>query len=199
MRSRFTGEICGFGTARGHRVIVGRWVDSPLGASTDVMHEAPDGLRTLLAPNDAVATFVSATYTFDEVRILPVLSARTAGGLHLDAGPMVADVEYGSRSAIGWVLRSVPPPLARATWWCTVIDPVARAVMRGVRTRGTAGNGRREWYGATDAHRVESVRCTIDGVDAGGLADVWPPVRFGFGSTPRAPMVVAVTTTIVET
>ena len=198
MRSRFTGEICGFGTASGHRVIVGRWVTSPLGAFTDVMHEAPDGFRTLLAPNDAVAEFVSATYTFDEVRIVPVVSARTSGGLHLDAGAIVAEVEYGSRNATGRLLRCVPPPLARATWWCTVIDPIARVVMRGVRTRDTAGNGRREWYGATDAHRIAAVRCVIDGFDAGSLTDVWPAVRFGFGSTPRAPMVVAVTTTIVE-
>ncbi|MCU1388567.1 MAG: hypothetical protein JWL72_1905 [Ilumatobacteraceae bacterium] len=199
MRSRFTGEICGFGTASGHRVIVGRWVESPLGAFTDVMHEAPDGFRMLLAPNAAVAEFVSATYTFDEIRILPVISVRTADGLHLDAGTIVADVEFGGRTATGWLLRCVPRPLARAPWWCTAIDPVARVVMRGVRTRGTAGNGRREFYGATDAHRVESVACRIAGADAGALADVWPPVRFGFGSTPRVPMVVAVTTTIIET
>jgi len=39
-RSVFTGEICGFGTTSGDRFVVGRWVDSPLGAFTDVMHEA---------------------------------------------------------------------------------------------------------------------------------------------------------------
>ena len=68
--------------------------------------------------------------------------------------------------------------------------------MRGVRTRGTAGNDRREWYGATDQHRLDGVSATLGGVDLGALADVWPPVRFGFSSTPRTPSIVTVTTTI---
>ena len=197
-RTRFTGEICGFGTSRGHRIIVGRWPDSPFGEFTDVMHEAPDGTRTLLAPTDTVAEFVSATYTFDHIRIVPVVSSRTTDALAIDAGPISATVTFGRRSPTGWLLRVVPRRVARSTSWCTAIDPVARVVMRGVRTRGTAGNGRREWYGATDAHLVESITCTVDGADAGPLADVWPPVRFGFGSTPRVPMVVAVTTMILE-
>ena len=63
-------------------------------------------------------------------------------------------------------------------------DPVARLLMDGVRTRGTAGNGRREWYGATDAHAVTSrLAGAFDGTDLGALADVDPPCRFGFSST----------------
>lgn len=195
---RFAGEIVGFGTASGHRVVVGRWPSSPYGSFADVMHEAPDGTRTLLAPTTQVADFVEGTYAFDEVRVGPVVAARTDGALHVEAGDLVADVAVGSRAPLGWLLRAVPVPLARARWWCTLIDPIARVALDGVRTRGTAGNGRHEWYGATDQHRLTGVRATLAGEDLGALADVWPPVRFGFSSTPRTPSLVAVTTTIRE-
>jgi hypothetical protein len=38
----------------------------------------------------------------------------------------------------------------------------------------------------------------LDGLPLGTLSDVWPPVTFGFSSTPRAPGIVAVTTTIED-
>lgn len=194
---RFRGEICGFGTTSGHRFVVGRWTASPFGAFADVMHEAPDGTRTLWAPDDQVADLVGTTYAFDAVRLVPVRATRTPGSLRVVAGPFTAEVAIGTRTALGWALRGVPAPIARSRWWSTLIDPVARLVLRGVRTRGSAGNGRRELYGATDQHRVTSVTADLDGADLGTLADVWPPVRFGFSSTPRRPAVVAVTTTIV--
>ena len=51
----FDGEIFGFGTGSGHRFVVGRWTRSPFGPFADVMHEDPDGRRTLLAPTEQVA------------------------------------------------------------------------------------------------------------------------------------------------
>jgi hypothetical protein len=155
---RFRGEIAGFGTTSGHRVVVGRWPSSPFGPFADVMHEGPDGLRTLLAPSDHVAEFVAGTYTFDRVVIVPVTADRSADRLGVEAGDLVADLTTGTRTGLGWALRAVPPPVARAAWWCALIDPVARRVVRGVRTHGTAGNGRYEWYGATDQHRIVAVR-----------------------------------------
>ena len=68
--------------------------------------------------------------------------------------------------------------------------------MDGVRTAGTAREGRREYYGATDLRRVVSLRGEFDGVDLGDLADVDPPCRFGFSSTPRRPSATRVTTTV---
>jgi hypothetical protein len=65
-----------------------------------------------------------------------------------------------------------------------------------VRTRGTAGGDRREWYGATDTHRVTELRGSFDGLDLGRLAAVDPPCRFGFSSTPRRPSVTTVVTTV---
>lgn len=194
----FEGEICGFGTTSGHRIVVGRWPTSPFGSFADVMHEAPDGTRTLLAPTEQVADFVQGTYSFDQVRIVPVAAERSATALHLEAGDLRAEVTFGSRTATGWALRAIPRSIATSRWWCALIDPIARVVMRGVRTRGTAGGGRHEWYGATDQRRVTAVAASWADEDLGALGDVWPPVRFGFSSTPRTPSVVTVTTTIEE-
>ena len=72
---------------------------------------------------------------------------------------------------------------------------MARVLLPGVRTRGTTAGGD-EFYAATDRHRLTTVAARWDGVDLGGLADVDPPVRFGFSSTPRRPSIVAVTTTV---
>ncbi|MBI5087901.1 MAG: hypothetical protein HZB15_03255 [Actinobacteria bacterium] len=193
---RFDGEICGFGTASGHRMVIGYWPSSPFGSFADVMHEEPDGARVLRAPTEQVAEFVSETYSFTRVDVVPVDVDRTPGRLAVAAGDLWAEVAIGRRSALGQVLRRVPSRVAGAPWWCAVQDPVARVLLRGGRTRGSAGNGRREWYGARDQHRLESVRATLSGADLGPLADVWPPVQFGFSSTPRTPSIVRVTTTI---
>jgi hypothetical protein len=50
-----------------------------------------------------------------------------------------------------------------------------------------------------DVHRVDALSGGFDGRDVGGLADVDPPCRFGFSSTPRRPAVTSVVTTIETT
>ena len=82
--------------------------------------------------------------------------------------------ELGRRPALGVLLLAQPRSLARARWWATVQDPIARVVMDGVRTRGTAGGGRREWYSAQDMQRIKSVSARFDGVDLGDIRPVTP-------------------------
>lgn len=197
-RVRFVGEICGFGTTSGYRVVIGRWTASPLGPIADAMVEAPDGHRTLVAPSIAVAEYIAATYTFDEIATGPVVAERSTHGLVVQGPGLEATVTLGRRPPLGLVLRAVPHRVAAAPWFAALVDPLARRVLPGVRTRGTAGGDRREWYGAHDLHAVAAVRASWRGQDLGTLAPVDPPVRFGFGSTPRRPSVVAVTTTIDE-
>jgi hypothetical protein len=196
VRVRFEGEICGFGTASGYRIVVGRWPSSPLGPIADAMVEAPDGHRTLVAPSASVAEYIAATYAFDEMVVGPVRCRRSAHGLVVQGPGLDAVVTFGRRPPLGRLLRAVPREVARAPWFATLVDPVARRVLPGVRTRGSAGGGRREWYGAHDLHAVTAVRASWNGRALGALAPVDPPVRFGFGSTPRRPCVFAVTTTI---
>ncbi|MBW0114835.1 hypothetical protein [Pseudonocardia abyssalis] len=196
MDDRFDGFIAGLGTASGLRAVVGHWPRSPLGAFTDVMVERPDGHRVLLAPSDAVAEFVSATYTFDEVRVGPV-TARTDGvRWTVDAAPLALEFTTGTRPLLGLLLRAVPRRLAVAPAWIAVTDVVARRLLPGVRTRGSAGGGREEFYAALDLHLVTDAVVRWEGADQGALAPVDPPVRFGFGSTPRSPALTRVTTIV---
>ncbi|KAF0960944.1 hypothetical protein [Rhodococcus sp. T7] len=195
-RWRFDGEITGLGTGSGVRIVVGHWPRSPLGEFTDVMVEHADGLRVLLAPSDAVRDFVTATYTFDRTVITPVHYTRSGDRRTVRAGDLHVRFEVGARTPLGHLLNLVPRTVASAPWFCAVSDPIARVVLSGVRTRGTAGNGRREFYGAIDQRRLAGISATWCGENLGALTPVDPPVRFGFGSTPRTPAVTSIVTTI---
>jgi hypothetical protein len=199
-RWTFAGRILGVGTASGVRVVVGMWDDSPLGAFADVMVERADGHRILLAPSEAVADFVGQTYRFDETRVEPVAARPEGDGSRLEVltPSLQLRATLGRRTPLGWLLRLLPPGLAARPAVSVVTDPVARLVLRGVRTRGTAGGGRREYYGATDVRAVLAVRARLDGQDLGALTPVDPPTGFGFSSTPRRPSLTRVATTIVE-
>ena len=192
---RFTGAICSFGTTSGARVVVGHWPGSPFGAFADVMVERPDGHRLLLAPTSEVGDFVGRIYAFDEVVRTPVSVVRSSSSLIVDADPLRAHVEIGGRTGLGRVLRIVPGRLATSVAWTTLVDPFARLLRPGVRTRGRSAGGR-EHYGATDEHAVTAVRATWGGEDLGALAPIDPPVRFGFGSSPRTPSIVDLVTTV---
>jgi hypothetical protein len=196
MDERFDGWIAGIGTAGGLRAVAGIWPRSPLGSFADVMVETDDGRRLLLAPSAEVARFVAATYVFDEVRVGPVRTRTDGTHWEIDAGPLALAFTVGGRPPLGALLRAVPRPLARDPRWITVVDGIARRVLPGVRTRGTAGGGREEFYGALDLHRITAATVTWEGVDQGDLAPVAPPVRFGFGSPPRAPSLTRITTVV---
>lgn len=68
--------------------------------------------------------------------------------------------------------------------------------MPGVRTLGTAGNDRTEWYAAYDLHTITHSRATWDDQDLGCLTDMTPAPDFGFSSTPRRPSLTALTSTV---
>src|SRR5699024_8181549 len=112
------------------------------------------------------------------------------------AGPLDWSFEVGRRHRLGRVLRAVPGQVRTSLTLARVTDRVARLVMPGVRTLGTAGNARTEWYAARDLHRLAASHATWDGKDLGALADLDPPADFGFSSTPRFPSLTALTSTV---
>jgi hypothetical protein len=195
VRLRFDGWIAGLGTTGGTRLVVGHWPGSPFGPVTDVMIERPDGHRLLLAVTAELAGFVAETYTFDEVRVVPITVDRSPSAWTVTAGPLRLAFTTGGRGVLGRLLFAVPAALARHLLWVRLLDLPAR-LLRGVRTHGSAGNGRREWYAVRDLHRITAATATLDGAALGGLAPVDPPVRFGFGSVPRSPALVRITTTV---
>ncbi len=171
--SRFAGQITGVGTTSGVRAVVGRWRTSPLGAFADVMVENAAGHRVLLAPDERVAEFVAATYTFDEVRIEPV---RVTGDqvLAVRTPSLRLEVGVGRRTALGAALRLVPARVATAPAWTGLTDPVARVLVPGVRTRGSA---RRRAARVLRRH----------GRARGGVGDGFPGRRGPRGPGPRRP------------
>jgi hypothetical protein len=215
-RQRFRGRIAGVGSTSGIRVVVGWWHESPFGPFADAMVERADGHRLLVAPTEQVAHLVASTYVFDEIRVEPVeVALLTPGGLECASGPqgnhlpthgwefssrsLALTLEVGDRMPLGHLLRLVPGALSASPAFATAVDPVARGVLRGVRTRGQARGGRREYYGASDMRAVTAMTGVLDGIPLGDLRPVDPPCRFGFSSTPRAPSVTDVVTTIVDT
>ncbi|WP_193614667.1 hypothetical protein [Nocardioides lijunqiniae] len=195
-RRRFRGSISGLGSTSGVRVVVGHWPESPYGSFSDAMVELPGGHRVLVAPTEEVADFVATTYVFDEVRVEPVEVDVEGDRRRLRSASLALDWSTGRRTWLGLLVRCVPRVVAQAPWFSALTDPVARVLVRGVRTRGTAGGDRREWYGATDNRAVVSLTGAYDGRDLGALAPLDPPPRFGFSSTPRRPSVTTVTTTV---
>ena len=190
------------GSTSGVRVVVGWWHESPFGQFADAMVERADGHRILVAPSEQVRDLVASTYVFDETRVEPftVSAGGAAGSVWVvESSSLSLRLEVGGRMPVGHLLRLVPRSVAQSPAFATVADPVARVALRGVRTRGMARAGRREFYGATDLRTVTSLTGALDGIALGRLAPVDPACRFGFSSTPKRPSVTDVVTTIVET
>lgn len=195
-RVAFTGHIAGFGSLAGIRMVVGIWQESPFGSFSDVMVQTPDGVRTLLAPSAEVAEFISATYSFDYVHTGEVSTELTSDRLTVTAATLDVSVAIGGPARFDGLLRLVPGFLATTPVWLRLIDPVAARLVPGVHTAGTAGQGRREYYGVRRTRRIVGVSGRYESTPLGGLADLSPPVQFGFSSAPAAPQLVSVTTTI---
>lgn len=197
---RFEGRIIGIGSSSGVRLVIGQWDRSPLGSFADVMVQVPSGQRVLLAPTQAVAEFVCDTYVFDDVQVMPVVAEWTpepiGGTCSVRCSSLDLVVRVGGRTPLGRLLGLLPAPLATAPAFARAVDPIARRVLPGVRTAGVARLGRREFYGARDVRSMTGIQGRYAGADLGTLADVWPPVTFGFSSVPRRPAMTTVVTTV---
>ncbi|RFA10157.1 hypothetical protein B7R54_13750 [Subtercola boreus] len=116
----------------------------------------------------------------------------------MSAGPLVATLQVGGPTAVGRLLRGVPRAVAEHPVWLQAVDPVARMLVPGARTSGSAGGGRREFYGVTRARAITAVDAAWDGSALGAVQRLEPPVTFGFGSAPATPTLVDIVTSIRE-
>jgi len=183
------GVIGAAGFASGDRVVVGRWARSPVGPLGDVMWAGPDGVRTLYAPSEDGADFVTSVYSFDDVVVDPGLVVTGADGRSLTVSIPSRSAEVALFAGPGW---HIPPP-RRPAWLTRWVEaPLARPLL-GVETYGVSPTGVEEWYQATAWRPVVSARATVAGRDLGGLALIAPPVRFGFSEPPRHPSLTQVT------
>jgi hypothetical protein len=194
----FDGTITGVAFADGHRMVIGRWTTSPLGAFADVMLAGPDGRRTLLAPTGGVAAFVAAHYNFDEVVVAPVDASLDDASLEVLAPGLEVRAALGPRGAASRLLRSRPRRLRASETWSRFEDTVARPLVSpllggaGVRSRGTTRAGARERYVPHDLRPVASAHAVVDGSPCGALVPL-APSGFGFSEFPARPAHVSVT------
>ena len=183
------GTISSTGTEAGHRFVIGAWARSPLGPMHDVMWVRPDGTRVLLAPTEAVADFVTAIYTFDEVRVTPI----TLGAVEQHSTVHVDDPALDLRLEGG---RLRPIPLPRPRWVTRRIEGPIAARLMGVTTYGTSARGAVEWYQTRGWRWVNAGVVTLEGHDLGAPAPLDRPLRVGFSEPPRRPSIVKVRVTI---
>lgn len=177
------GTISSAGFASGDRFVVGRWLDSPVGPTADVMWATPSGRRILLAPDLATADFVSSVYGFEETRIVEFTCDASPAHLDLDAGPVALHLTAGRAWRIG---------VRRPAWFTQWIErPVASAVM-GVRTYGVSPTGVEEWYQADAWRWITAGTATVNGIDLGALGQIRPACGFGFSEPPERPSIVEV-------
>ncbi len=186
-RVRLQGVIGAAGFASGDRVVVGHWARSPVGPLSDVMWAAPSGERTLIAPSQAGADFVTSVYDFDAVVVDPDLVV-TGDGRSLAVSIPSRSATVSLVGGRGW---PIPPP-RRPAWLTRWVErPIARALM-GVETYGVSPTGVEEWYQATAWRPVVSARAVVADHDLGALSPVDPPCRFGFSEPPRRPSLTQV-------
>ncbi len=197
MMSSFAGHIAGLGTASGTRIVVGMWDASPYGSFADVMLEQPSGHRILIAPRQDVADFVASTYSFDEIRIEPVSIAH-GDEWSVHTRSLQLRFTPGRPLWVSPILRLVPSVVSRTPVWAKICNPVAGRVLPGVRTFGSAGGGRTEWYAASGVRRLAEARATWEGEELGRIAPVSPPVRFGFASAPAQPTLTTLTSYVKD-
>src|SRR5690349_9430337 len=108
-RLNFRGQIAGIGSTGGVRVVVGRWGRTPLGPFADAMVQTAAGHRVLLAPHHDAADLISATYSFDEIRIEPF---EVSEPWRVRSPSLRLDLTVGGRTPLGRLLRLVPGRVA---------------------------------------------------------------------------------------
>lgn len=189
------GAICGVAFASGDRFVIGLWDRGPLGAMQDVMWARPNAARVLLAPDDAVGSFVSSIYRFDRVETVPFALDRRADGFTLRAGDLEVTVSLGAERRM-FALR--PRPLRRSLIWVRVEDVLLRRLVgrfvlggaEGVRAFGTTRTGIRQWYRIDAYRKVADASARLGGRDLGPLRPLAGPMGFGFSEFPREPAYV---------
>ena len=170
------GSITSFGTASGHRFVIGDLETSPIGRFTDVMWAPPDSRRILVASEKA-ASYITNVYPFSEFIHTEVSAHLDGQKIEVIAGPLAIKLASGQPIPFPWRPRWVTGSLESA---------LAQRIM-GVRTNGVSPTGATEWYRTRSLSWIKQSRATVDGDSCGELAPISGHLGFGFTEPPRRP------------
>lgn len=172
------GSIVSSGFRSGDRVVVGDWLESPVGRLTDVMWAAPSGERVLYAPDEEAAAFIGGIYEFDRIEVVD---------LRADRGSRTLTVSFRDRLLRFDARRGLPIPFRRPAWFTRRIEgPIARRLL-GVHTFGTSPTGVEEWYRADRWAPLRDASAVVAGRSLGEMRPVSPACGFGFSEPPKRP------------
>jgi len=181
------GTITSMGLGGGHRLVIGRWPQSPIGPLVDAMWATPENERVLLVGSQEGADFISSIYEFDSVRVGPLTVTGDTTITQMEGHGFVVEVVGGRRRPVPF-----PRPLAVTRY---IEAPIARALM-GVEAVGVSPKGVREWYQTRGWSWIVGGTGTLDGRDLGGPRRLERPVGVGFSEPPLNPSIVSVKVTI---
>lgn len=175
---KFDGRISSSGFESGDRIVIGDWLNSPLGTFTNVMWAQPDGKRVLLSPSEEHAEYVSQLYNFEEVNVVEVNVKRHRRGIDVTAGPL--SVSYRWKRGLAF-------PLNRPRWFIATVENWFAGFLFGTKTHGLTCNGLREWYCIRGLSSLCSAEASQNGVDMGDMKPFEITACFGFSEPPKKP------------
>lgn len=188
MMDVFKGRITSSGFSTGDRIVVGAWNESPFGEFTDIMWAKPDGRRVLIAPNQEVADYVDAMYSFDKIEIQDITIKHGENNLSVDCNSMKLEFEWN---------RGFRIPFKRSLFFIATVELFFAKLFFGTRTHGVTKNHRKEWYAIDRVSKITNANATISGQNLGRMSSMDEPCKFGFSEAPKKPSSCEVRTHIL--
>ena len=174
----FRGRITSSGFESGDSLVIGDWLESPLGAFTNIMWSKPDGNRVLLSPSPQHADFVSSLYDFDEVLVTDIIVNRKRKTISIKTDHLQVSMSWGV---------SFPLPIPRPLWFISSIENIFGKIFFGSSTYGIARDGSREWYSIRGISRVFHAVAKTPYSNFGKIGKTSFSKPFGFSSPPKTP------------
>lgn len=137
-----------------------------------------DGTRVLIAPNQEIADYVTAMYSFDEVLLEEVLTSLDERSIKVNCKTM--DLEFS------WN-RGFPIPFKRSLLFIQTIELFFAKLIFSTRTYGITKDNRKEWYAIDRVSHVKTATAHINGKNAGKFKPMKEPCKFGFSEAPEKP------------
>lgn len=186
-RQELEGTIWSFGFASGHRIVIGNWNRSPIGAFCDAMVAEPSGRRVLYA-NQTATEYVQSIYRFDATRVATADASTSSDLTTLEF--RCADLELACKT--GRAMRLIRRP----AWFTRYLEAPAARILFGVQLYGVSPTGVREWYRIDAVRFIAAATATIGNEALGDIGRVEPACNFGFSEPLRRPSAVEVRTSL---